>query len=113
MFRRSQPTKQPTKQATKQPEVKKAPPIQRAPATNSDTKQVAFVFFASTIDLSTMKKLEQHIIGIYTNVKDAEILEKNFNEANEGERDGHFTKAYSVRYTLPYLAPMVKRALDM
>lgn len=60
-----------------------------------------------------MKKLEQHIIGIYTNLKEAEALEKAFNEANEGERDGHFTKAYSIRYTLPYLAPMVKRALNI
>ena len=92
-------------QATRPQTTKKTP--------TSTNKQSVFVVFSSTIDLATMKKLEQHIIGIYDNANDADLLEKNFNEANEGEKDGQFTKAYSVRYTLPYLAPMVKRALNM
>jgi len=87
--------------------------IKKASTTPASTKQSVYVVFASTIDLATMKKLEQHIIGIYDNLKEAESLEKSFNEANEGETDGQFTKAYSVRYTLPYLAPMVKRALSL
>lgn len=87
--------------------------IKKTPATTSSTKQSFIVVFASTIDLATMKKLEQHIIGIYDNLKEADLLEKNFNDANEGEKEGQFTKAYSVRYTVPYLAPMVKRALNM
>lgn len=105
MLRRPQkPTQRDAKKGSAKP---------RIATPNGDAKQAAFVVFSSTIDLATMKKLEQHIIGIYTNAKEAEFLEKSFNEANEGERDGHFTKAYSVRYVLPYLAPMVKRALNL
>jgi len=97
----------------KTPEAKGAPALPEAPPVKNETRRSAIVVFSSTIDLATMKKLEQHIIGIYDNLEDAEILEKKYNAANEGERDGHFTKAYSVRYKLPYLAPMVKRALNM
>lgn len=91
----------------------KAPAAQKAPVAKGSAKQAAYVVFASTIDLATMKKLEQHIIGIYDNEKDADVLEKKFNEANEGETDGHFTKAYTVRYVLPYTAPMVKHGLNL
>lgn len=87
--------------------------VQTSQTRKPTAKQTVYVVFASTIDLSTMKKLDQHIIGIYENIKDAEKLEKSFNEANEGEKNGHFTKAYSVRYALPYIAPMVKHALNM
>lgn len=103
MLRRPQTTKRDPQKVSAKPRT----------TASSDTKQTAYVVFSSTVDLATMKKLEQHIIGIYTNLKEAEALEKAFNEANEGERDGHFTKAYSIRYTLPYLAPMVKRALNI
>ncbi|MDA0709803.1 MAG: hypothetical protein O3B73_06290 [bacterium] len=88
-------------------------PAQPTASANTEGKHAIFVVFASTIDMKTMKKLEHIIIGIYENTEEADVLEKKFNEVNEGEKDGHFTKAYSVRYVVPYLAPMIKRTLDM
>lgn len=74
-------------------------------------KRTVWVVFTATVTFATMKRSEQHLIGIFEDLAEAETLEKKFNEQAK-EIDGAITKAFTIRYGVPYLAPIMKQMLE-
>lgn len=84
--------------------------ISKSPETKQDQKRAVHIVFTATIELATMKRSDQRVIGICEAVEEAETIEKKFNET-AAETNGTLTKAYTIRYGLPYTAPMMKQRL--
>ena len=85
-------------------------PNTKRPPDETTQKQTVHIVFTAAVELATMKRADQRIIGIFENPVAAEKLEQRFNEAAQ-ETDGIVVKAYTIRYTVPYTAPMVKQLL--
>ena len=83
---------------------------QRPPPKKQEMSSV-YVVFASTANAETGGQVSRNIIGIFEHPEEAERIEKKFNEEKE-KADGVITRAYSIRYALPYLAPALKDLLE-
>ncbi len=73
-------------------------------------KQSVHIVFANTTNPETGAQISRKIIGIFGDRKDAEKLEETFNQ-QEQQADDVVVKAFSSRYALPYVAPVVKELL--
>jgi hypothetical protein len=82
---------------------------------NSEKKahpvRVVFVVFASVSNPETGTPVSRQILGIFENQKEAEEIEAGFNEAAQ-KREGVTFKVFSLRYVLPYVAPLAKEIMQ-
>ncbi len=81
------------------------------PSQDKSTKKAIHVVFTATVTMATMKRSEQHVIGMFENLSEAEVIEKKFNEQAK-EVNGNITKAFTIRYSIPYTAPIIKQMLE-
>jgi hypothetical protein len=72
--------------------------------------RVVFVVFASVSNPETGTPMSRQILGIFENQKEADDLEARFNEEAQ-KREGASLKAFSLRYLLPYVAPLAKEII--
>ena len=87
-------------------------PVKRLQAQHpKQEKRSVYIVFATTTNKETGAQLSRQNIGIFENQEDAEKLEKGFND-QEQRSEEVVTKAFSMRYALPYVAPMVKELME-
>ena len=101
LTQRTRDAAQKSRTATKKP----------AKATDHQKRGIHIVFTA-TIELATSKRSDTRIIGIYENVAKAEATEQQFNDAPREPDEKQQIKAHTVRYSVPYTAPMIQQMLD-
>ena len=70
-------------------------------------KQSVHIVYSNTTNPDTGAQISRQIIGIFSDRKDAEKLEETFNQQDQ-QADDVVVKAFSSRYALPYVAPIVK-----
>ena len=71
-------------------------------------KRSVHIVFVATVEAKTGKLSSRNIIGIFEDVVEAKKLEGRFNAQHREAREGVIAKAFTNRYTLPYMVPVAK-----
>ena len=89
--------------------IRKAPaePQQEQPA----EKESIHIVFVATVGVKTGSLHSRNVIGIFDDIVEAKKLERKFN-AQQHESEGIISKAFCLRYSMPYVAPAVKELMS-
>ena len=74
-------------------------------------KHSIHIIFVASVEIKTGRLYSRNISGTFEDIVDTKRLERNFN-AQKQEGEDVISKAFSVRYGFPYVAPMVKGLMD-
>ena len=90
---------------------KKQPAKKPATRRPGPQKSAVHVVFSITVNKETGAQGARQIIGIFQEREDAEKLENAFNE-QEQKSEEVIIKAFTMRYTLPFVAPIAKDLME-